>query len=71
LTTDKDHVDLPTVEATVAILDYEFELRRLTDPIDADNVIAAIEEKIRRYLAKGPLSYRELQRAVHAHRHGL
>jgi len=50
LTTGKDLVDLPTVETVIAILDYELEIRRLTDPIDADNAIAKLEEKIRRVL---------------------
>jgi hypothetical protein len=71
LTTDKDHVDLETVRTVVSMLDYELELRRLTDPIDADNTIAMLEEKIQRYLARGPLSNRELQRRVHAERCGL
>jgi hypothetical protein len=71
LTTDKEHVDLETVETVVAILDYELEIRRLTDPIDADNVIAKLEEKIRRHLAGGPLTRRELQRRVHSHRCGI
>jgi hypothetical protein len=71
LTTDKDHVDLETIERVVAILDYEFELRRLTDPIDADNAIAKLEERIRRALACSPLTNRALQRKVHAQRSGL
>lgn len=71
LTTDKDEVDLETIETVVAILDYELELRRLTDPIDADNAIAKLEEKIRRHLAGGPLTRRELQRRVHADRSGI
>jgi len=71
LTTDKECVDLKTVETVVAMLDYELELRRVTDPIDADNAIAGLEEKIRRSLAGGPLSKRDLQRKVHATRHGL
>jgi hypothetical protein len=43
----------------------------ITDPIDADNTIAKVEEKIRRFLSRGALDRRELQRKVHAHRHGL
>jgi hypothetical protein len=71
LTTDKNEVDLETVETVVAILDYELDLRRLTDPIDADNVIAKLEEKIRRHLDGGPLKKRDLQRRVHANRCGI
>jgi len=72
LTTDKDRVDLETVETTLAILDYELALRCLTDPIDADNTIARLEEKIRRALgAHSSLSKRDLQRKVHANRDGI
>ncbi len=72
LTTDKDHVDLETVQTVLAILDYELKIRMLTDPIDADGTIAKLEERIRRTLgAKGPLSHRDLRRAVHADRDGL
>ena len=42
------------------------------DPVDAENKIAALEEKIRRVLtAKGPRSTRELRRDTHADRVGL
>jgi len=71
LTTDKDHVDLETVETVVSMLDYELEIRRITDPIDADNAIAKLEEKVRRALSLAPLPNRELQRRVHANRCGL
>jgi len=72
LTTDKDSVDLQTVEHVVAMLEYELRLRVLTDPIDADSQIAKLEERIRRTLeAKGPLTKRELRQCVHADRYGL
>jgi len=72
LTTDKDCVDLDVMERVIDILNYELRLRVLTDPIDADSQIAKLEERIRRALsAKGPLTKRELQQDVHAHRDGL
>jgi hypothetical protein len=72
LTTDKDVVDLVTVEVVSTIMDYELRLRMLTDPIDADNAIARMEEKIRRTLeSKGPMTLRELRRATHADRAGV
>jgi len=59
LTTDKQTIDLATVENVIRILNYELTIRTQTDPIDADNMIAKLEEKIRRALrAKGPLSER-------------
>jgi hypothetical protein len=71
LTTDKRAVDIATVSTVAAILNYEFELRVLTDPIDADSTIAKLEEKIRRHLRKGPLPERKLRQTVHADRAGL
>jgi hypothetical protein len=72
LTTDKDSVDLETVRTVTAILEYEFNIRRLTDPIDADNKIARLEEGARRVLSTvGPLNKRDLRRRVHADRLGL
>jgi hypothetical protein len=71
LSTDKDVVDIETVEIVCSILKYEFHLRVLTDPIDADNQIAKVEQKIRRALAaKGPLSKRDLVRFANANREG-
>lgn len=69
--TDKHEVDVETVHAVTAILGYELDLRALTDPIDADNKIAKLEERIRRYLAKGAMTERELRRRVHGDRDGL
>lgn len=71
LATDKDMVDAETVQTVTSILKYEFDLRMLTDPIDADSTIAQLEEKVRRQLrGKGSLSPRDLQQAVNAHRLG-
>ena len=72
LTTDKEQIDLETVRTVTAILDYELRVRTLLDPIDADNTISKLEEKIRRALtAKGPLSKRDLRRDTHADRAGI
>ena len=71
LTTDKDVVDLATVETVCSILGYELGLRTLLDPLDVDNAFARLEEKIRRTLAvKGPMRLRDLRRAVHGERSG-
>jgi hypothetical protein len=72
LTADRELVDLQTIDAVLTILNYELRIRMLTDPIDAENVVARMEEKIRRTLAaKGPLNHRQLLRFVNAHRSGL
>jgi hypothetical protein len=72
LTTDKDVIDAETVCSVIAILDYELAIRTLTDPIDADNKVASLEQNIRRQLDKrGPLTPRELRQHTHADRNGL
>jgi hypothetical protein len=71
-TCDKQIVDLPVIEAVLLILDYEFRVRKLTDPIDAENVIAKLEMKIINVLQSsgGGLWDRNLKRACHASRYG-
>jgi hypothetical protein len=55
-----------------ALCDWQFLVRQLHDPIDADNEVACMEEKIRRVLAaKGDLTDRDLKKAVHTERKGL
>jgi hypothetical protein len=72
LTNDKECIDLETVETVIRILDYEFNVRTLTDPIDADRTVAKLEEAVRRQLdMRGSLSERELRRYTNADRHGL
>jgi hypothetical protein len=72
LTNDKECIDLGTVSTVVQILDYELNVRKLTDPIDADRTVARLEEAIRRQLgSRGCLSERELRRHTNADRHGL
>ena len=72
LTTDKNVIDVETVRNVTAILDYELNIRMLTDPIDADSTVSKLEEKIRRVLgARGPLTERDLRRHTHADRDGL
>jgi hypothetical protein len=71
-TTDKKEVDLECVNWVTSILDYELNLRQLTDPINADNTIAKLEEAIRRTLRTvGPMRKRELRLKVHADRYGI
>lgn len=72
LTNDKDCIDLATVNTVVQILNYELNVRKLTDPIDADRTVARLEEATRRQLGtRGCLSERELRRHTNADRHGI
>ena len=71
LITNKREVDLPTVETVISMLNYELKLRQLMDPIDCDNQIAKLEESIRRALAQGIQTKRDLSRKLHAARSGI
>lgn len=68
----KGEVDAETVRSVIAMCDWQLEMRRLHDPVDADNEMAKVEERIRRVLkASGPLKEWELKRAINASRKGL
>jgi hypothetical protein len=60
-----------TAEKTVELLNYQLAARKFADPIDADNSIARLEERIRRLLAGGPLGKRELARRGNKARVGI
>ena len=68
----KPEVDVDTVKKVIALCDHQHHVRQLHDPVDADNVIAGLEEKIRRVLkAKGRVTGRDLKRALHVNQTGL
>ncbi|MBI5603124.1 MAG: hypothetical protein HY879_07195 [Deltaproteobacteria bacterium] len=67
----KKAIDEGVIQNVIALMDWQLKVRRLYDPIDADNVMAKLEEKIRRTLSTGPRNDRKLKQAVHAHRAGL
>jgi hypothetical protein len=71
LSLDKDTVDIDVAQAVLAILDYELAIRKYHDPIDADSVIAKLEEKIRRKVQLGDLYKRDLRRVISADRAGI
>jgi hypothetical protein len=54
---DKDEVDEETVKKAIALCKWQLNVRRLYDPIDAENKMAEMEEKIRRVLRSGPKTY--------------
>lgn len=70
-TSGKDMIDETIMTAVLALVRYQLDVRRECDPVDAENTIAATEEKIRRALARGALKGRDLKRRVHANRVGL
>jgi hypothetical protein len=72
LSMDKSEVDVEVVRVVVQILDYELRVRQYHDPIDADSVVAKMEESIRRVVHdKGRISHRDLRRATSADRAGI
>ncbi len=64
-------IDRETVVRTIAIADWQLAVREQLDPIDAESQIAKMEERIRRALKRGPMSTRDLKRAVNYQRYGL
>lgn len=73
LTTDKTEIDAETIDTVIRILDYEYSVRVLTDPIDATAVVAKLEEKIRRVLDRNPagLDDRVIRQKIRPERDGL
>lgn len=67
----KSVIDQETAEHATALCDWQLEVRKLHDPIDAESNIAKMEEKIRRCLKKSPLKDWELKRKTGANRAGL
>ncbi len=56
----------------IALMDWQLKMRKLHDPINADNACANMEEKIRRVLGtKKSLSERDLKNMTNARRTGL
>ena len=67
----KNAVDTETVSQAIALCDWQLEVRRIHDPIDADNNVAKMEEKIRRVLNKKSRTDRELKQYTNARQAGL
>jgi hypothetical protein len=67
----KNEVDEETVLKVIALCNWQFNVRMIHDPIDADNKIAKMEQSIRRVLRTGPKKERQLKQRVNANRSGL
>lgn len=70
-TSGRSVIDEDLTERVLALLRYQLDVRRECDPVDAENVVAAMEERLRRILARGALKSRDLKRKVHYNRTGL
>ncbi|MBN1843079.1 MAG: DUF3987 domain-containing protein [Deltaproteobacteria bacterium] len=68
----KRTVDLETVNKVIALIEWQYHVREIYDPIDAEGQVARMEETLRRKLrARGSWKKRELQKSVHYERSGL
>jgi hypothetical protein len=67
----KAEIDVDIVKRSIRLMNYELHIRNEVDPINADNRIAALEEKIRRVLRNGPLTLSELKRKTNYSRVGI
>lgn len=68
----KSSIDLITVKKVIALLEWQYKVRQLYDPIQCNDKVAKMEEKIRRQLRKQKEWKRgKLQRAVNYSRDGL
>lgn len=65
------HITADIASRVVRLLQWQLEIRRELDPVDAEGGIARMEETIRRVLIRGAMSKRELQRRVNYQRAGL
>jgi len=59
------------VSRVIRLCDWQLVVRTFHDPIDADSLLAKVEERLRRILAKGEKTERELKMAVNYKRYGL
>lgn len=67
----KLQIDVETVRKVIQLMNWQLEVRKQLDPIDADNQAARMEESIRRALRKGEMTERNLKIRVNAERAGL
>ena len=73
LSQEEFEVGRHVVEQAIQLIEYELSVRQLYDPIDAQNNVAKMEEKIRRIMGKRPgfnWPYRLLQQHSHSNRVG-
>jgi hypothetical protein len=67
----KSEVDEEMVNKVIALMDWQLTVRKLYDPIDADNEVAKMENRIRRCLKSQPMGNRDLKKKCHVERHGI
>ncbi|HLG97245.1 MAG TPA: DUF3987 domain-containing protein [Bryobacteraceae bacterium] len=69
---ERKAIDAEVMGVVCKLLDYELDVRTITDPIDADSIIARLEESVRRHLhIKGSLTKNQLRQSTSADKHGV
>jgi primase-like protein/uncharacterized protein DUF3987 len=63
-------IDEDLVDRVILLLRYQLDVRREYDPVDAENTIAAMEQKMRRTLKPGAVKGRDLKKRTHYERVG-
>ncbi|MFA5186656.1 MAG: hypothetical protein WC551_09290 [Patescibacteria group bacterium] len=64
-------VTLDIVQRVTCLCDWQLSMRETCDPVDADNEVAKMEERIRRCLHKQPDTIRNMKQAAHTKRYGI
>tara|TARA_B100001971_G_C17949327_1_gene411734 strand:- start:84 stop:518 length:435 start_codon:yes stop_codon:yes gene_type:complete len=68
----KSEVDVEIVKKVLALVNWQFEVRKELDPVDADNSVAKLEQKIERLLRKhGELTRRQLRQKTNSKKDGI
>jgi hypothetical protein len=68
----KSSVDTETVDKIISLIDWQHNVRKIYDPIDAEGKIAKMEEKIRRaFLSQNVWKKRDLQLKVNYNKPGI
>jgi hypothetical protein len=64
-------IDATVIDKVMRLMNWQLEVRKQHDPIDADGQAAKMEERIRRALRVTSMSDRDLKKKVHAERSGI
>lgn len=71
LNNEKRVVDAETAQHAILLCDWQLQVRKIFDPIDADTAMARMEQSILRNLDRRPMKDRVLKKNVHAYEAGL
>jgi len=67
----KTVIDEGIVDRATKLVDWQMAVRKKYDPVDADSIVAKLEERVRRSLRAGPKKKRQVEQDTHARREGV